>query len=365
MALIYNTLLYEYNSLYKGMLDYIPPSSMPLISTPNSTPIHSQTQARSESRTREVDKTQEPPKGLKSRDDLVEYVNTLYEREKVIYTNDEGYTDVLLYNIKPDVELEGLPQNIIVKRIHRKMLISTGISRLTRDIILSEGYKISALNSPYVVRCYGQDNDDTYLYLYLEYIQGDTLYDYINLKLKEGISIPPMKVFYICLQLANGLRDMHTENIVHKDIKLENIMIIDKGSMPILKYIDLGYALDLKDILRHVGTGNVLGCDPHLVRQQEASDEEYKLADIYGLGILFYVIMSRQQPFEYDPKDTDIVYKVLRLKRLNKYNVLCSGYEAFDDLVHSMLQYEPIRRPSLNTIISTLMKLIGQTNPIY
>ena len=82
------------------------------------------------------------------------------------------------------------------------------------------------------------ENSETY-FIVLEYMQGKDLFDYIQ---KRGFSLPERRVQDLMYQIALGVKYMHEFGIVHRDLKLENIMMSDSSENAVPKIVDFGLA---------------------------------------------------------------------------------------------------------------------------
>ena len=94
-----------------------------------------------------------------------------------------------------------------------------------------------------------------------------------------------------------GLRDMHEQNLVHRDLKLLNIFMCDSSEMPRVKLGDLGLAVCLKpgeSIIKRAGT--VAFMAPEVLAEQPT---EFK-SDIWSLGIILYTLLVSHLPFTSD-----------------------------------------------------------------
>lgn len=87
---------------------------------------------------------------------------------------------------------------------------------------------------------------------------------------------------------------MHARGVIHRDLKAENLLIVDKGSqLPVVKLIDFGFST----ILHHSLTGSFLGTGGYLapeIRQQRLYSES---VDIWACGVLLYLLLSCRLPF--------------------------------------------------------------------
>lgn len=154
-----------------------------------------------------------------------------------------------------------------------------------------EAQAAASLSSPYIVSIYdwGQDGD-TY-YIVMEYIRGTDL--------KSGIkshgALAPRKVAQIGAQVCAALSVAHRHEIVHRDIKPQNIMIQPDGTA---KVMDFGIARAKNSHLTQ--TNSVLGTAHYVSPEQTQGKELDAESDLYSLGIVMYEAACGQVPFDGD-----------------------------------------------------------------
>ena len=118
------------------------------------------------------------------------------------------------------------------RRVAIKVLaasFSSDPDRLRR--FLREAKTTSALNHPHIAQIYEIGEEEGASFLVLEYIEGDTLRDMIN----QG-PLPVSQVVKLALELADALAEAHSRGIIHRDLKLENIMVTRRGHAKILDF---------------------------------------------------------------------------------------------------------------------------------
>lgn len=138
------------------------------------------------------------------------------------------------------------------------------------------------INSEHVVKIFDIFSENKQIYLVMEYLEGITLTEWIcNNKYPEF-----NKVKMFVLDLVDGLKSIHKNNLIHRDLKPDNIMVTDKG----LVILDLGVLkeLDLKSDI----TGNqFLGTIAYSSHEMLFNESYTHLTDIYSLGIIIYEII--------------------------------------------------------------------------
>ena len=152
-----------------------------------------------------------------------------------------------------------------------------------------EALSASSLNHPNIVEMYDVGEDNGNFYIVMEYIDGKTLKQLIkkrgHLQISEAIDI--------MLQLTDGLASAHDSYIIHRDIKPQNIMILEDG---LVKITDFGIAMAINAV-DLTQTNSVMGSVHYLPPEQASGKGSTIKSDIYSLGILFYEMLSGTMPF--------------------------------------------------------------------
>ena len=147
----------------------------------------------------------------------------------------------------------------------------------------------SKVNSPYVVRIYDWRWDDQIQFIVMEYIQGNTLKDYIQSKTRLTID----EAVDICKQLTLGFEAIHKAGIIHRDIKATNVVITNHGRA---KIIDFGIAIT-EESNRYTKTDNIIASPQYLAPELVELEDASPSSDIYSLGILLYEMLTGSLPY--------------------------------------------------------------------
>ena len=155
-----------------------------------------------------------------------------------------------------------------------------------------EALSVSNLSHPNIVEVYDVGEEDGQYYIVMEYIEGKTLKQLIN---KRGALTLP-EVIDIMSQLTAGLAHAHDAYIVHRDIKPQNIIIMDNGEV---KITDFGIAVAM-NATQLTQTNSVMGTVHYLPPEQANGKTATVKSDIYSLGILMYELLTGSVPFKGD-----------------------------------------------------------------
>ena len=152
-----------------------------------------------------------------------------------------------------------------------------------------EALQASSLSHPNIVEVYDVGEDNGEYYIVMEYVEGKHLKGL--LKKRGKLTIP--EVIDIMIQVTSGLTVAHDSYIIHRDIKPQNIMILDNG---LVKLTDFGIALAMNST-QLTQTNSVMG-SVHYLPPEGASGKGATLqSDIYSLGILMYELLTGKLPF--------------------------------------------------------------------
>lgn len=152
-----------------------------------------------------------------------------------------------------------------------------------------EASAVSKLHHPNVVEVYDVGEYQGKNYIVMEYIRGKTLKQLIQqrgaLNKEEAVSI--MK------QLVSAVNHAHENNIVHRDIKPQNILVKDDGTV---KITDFGIAI-AHDSVQLTQSDSVLGSAHYIAPETTRGEAATSQVDIYALGIVFYELLTGSVPF--------------------------------------------------------------------
>lgn len=166
-----------------------------------------------------------------------------------------------------------------------------------------EANAVSKLNHPNVVDVYDVGECDGRHYIVMEYVRGRTLKQLISqrgaLNCDEAVNI--------MMQLTSAVEHAHENNIIHRDIKPQNVLVKDDGTV---KITDFGIAL-AHDAVQLTQSNAVLGSAHYLAPETTRGETPSNQVDIYALGIVFYELLTGSVPFHGD-NPVQIAMKHLR-----------------------------------------------------
>lgn len=235
------------------------------------------------------------------------------------------------------------PSQVAIKLIKRESIQKDSDSEIK---IHREINSLKLLNHPNIVNLVEVMKSGKYIGIVLEYASGGELFDYIlqHKYLKENVA---KKLF---AQLVSGVDHMHAKGLVHRDLKLENLLL-DKHKNVIIS--DFGfvnsYNRDKSDYMK-TSCGSPCYAAPELVLTQ--SPYEGRKVDIWSLGVILYAMLSGYLPFDDDPENEDGA-DIVKL-----YHYICRTPLTFPeyvsplarDLLRKIIVPDPKKRITLNEI---------------
>ena len=217
-------------------------------------------------------------------------------------------------------------------------------SRLQREITL-----LSLLYHPHITTLYGYAMTPSCYILFMEYVEGGPLLNYVvkHRRLKEDHA----REFF--RQLLSAVKYLHENNVVHRDLKIENILIDSDGN---LKIIDFGlsnfYVSSLSDssdssLLVKLSTfcGSLYYAAPELLHGRPYFGPE---VDVWSLGVILYVLVSGKVPF--DDEKLPMLHQKIKEGHVNYPSFLNTELVS---LLKTMLVVNPTARATIGSLCSS------------
>ena len=154
----------------------------------------------------------------------------------------------------------------------------------------NESKAIAVLSHPNIVKVYDVSFGDLIQYIVMEYIEGITLKEYIernsNLSWNEAVNFT--------IQILRGLQHAHDKGIVHRDVKPQNIIVLEDKT---IKVTDFGIARFARKESQTI-TDKAIGSVHYISPEQAKGEPTDEKADIYSLGVIMYEMLTGTLPFE-------------------------------------------------------------------
>lgn len=187
---------------------------------------------------------------------------------------------------------------------------------------IKEAQSAASLAHNNIVSVFDVGEEDGLNYMVMEYVDGITLKAYI----KEKGVLPWQEACDFAIQIGQGINEAHLQNIIHRDIKPQNILMTkDK----VLKVTDFGIAKAVASETTVVG-GTALGSVHYISPEQARGGFTDARSDIYSLGIVLYEMLTGKVPFD---GDTAVGVALMHLEK-EPVNVRCINIEIPADLAY-------------------------------
>ncbi|HEY9778370.1 MAG TPA: serine/threonine-protein kinase [Planktothrix sp.] len=196
-----------------------------------------------------------------------------------------------------------MEKRVAVKLLHANFATETKyVQRFQR-----EAQAASKLNHPYIVGVHDFGISlDGQAYLVMEYLEGKSLDEIIQ----EQGAIPWHQAVPIFMQICEGLAEAHGANVIHRDMKPANVMLLNEpGRELLVKIVDFGLARDLSQDAKLTATGDVLGSPTYMSPEQCRSDPVDARSDIYSTGAMMYDCLAGHPAIQ-----SDNIYETISLQ---------------------------------------------------
>lgn len=220
---------------------------------------------------------------------------------------------------------------------------------------LQEAKSAAALNHPNILNIYEIDERDDSMFIVMEYVTGDTLAAAI-LKHKSETGVPLMQSIAWITQIAQGLKSAHGNNVIHRDIKPQNIMVTaDKK----IKIMDFGLA-KIKSNASITKTGTSLGTLSYMSPEQAQGASADHRSDIWSLGVVFYELLTSELPFRAEHQ-AGLSYLIINQDPESPSTLDRRIPPAVDIVVMKMLIKERERRyQNINEVLDALERAVKE-----
>lgn len=165
---------------------------------------------------------------------------------------------------------------------------------------------IDQLDHPNIVRVFERGQSGQNMFIAMELLEGRTLAHKIQTERKIDLKV----ALHIMLQTASALNKIHARHIIHRDMKPENIMLIEKDDdKHFVKLLDFGLA-KMENQTRLTQTGIVIGTINYMAPEQISGKGSFAASDVYSLGVIFYEMVTGEKPFPGE-STVDIMKQIL------------------------------------------------------
>ncbi len=218
---------------------------------------------------------------------MSEKPDVIFGRYRIIEEIDRGGMGIV-YKAE-DITLERFAA---LKKLILNPILDEGEKKKQIDRFVLEAKAIARFSHPNIVAVYDAGTFEGDYYIAMEYVQGKTLDYYMD----KGNRFPLSQVVNIGIQALEALNEAHNHKIIHRDIKPNNIMLLNSGK---IKIMDFGIARAL-DKGTMTSAGSVLGTIGYMSPEQWGNSRVDGRSDIFSLSVILYQMMAGDRPFPSD-----------------------------------------------------------------
>lgn len=186
-------------------------------------------------------------------------------------------------------------KKVAIKVVERAQMKPVDVLQMRREIDV-----LKMCQHPNLIKLLDYFETITHYYIVLDYMAGGDLYDYLN---KRGFRLPENRAKEIARQLVQGTKYLHRMGVIHRDLKLENVLMTDNTDKSVPVIVDFGLS-------------KILGpsdgaCEPYgtvgYVAPEVHRKEPYSFScDVWSLGCIFYAMISGSLPFDSEVQEEAI-----------------------------------------------------------
>ena len=217
-----------------------------------------------------------------------------------------------------------------------------------------EGETLANLSHPNIVKIYGIGEQDDLFYMVMEYLPGQTLKQYID---QRGV-LEVDEALDIAMQICNAMQHAHQNNVIHRDIKPQNVILSREEDGHIhVKVMDFGLAKPVTSATRTMMDG-VLGTVQYISPEQARGDAAGKGCDIYSLGVLIYEMVTGTVPFK---GDTPVAIALKHIQETPPPPTVFAPQlpRALEKIILKAMEKEPGKRYSSAKAMCRDLELVG------
>jgi len=249
---------------------------------------------------------------------------------------------------------EEIGKRAALKVVHKRLLVSG----FNGDRMLLEAKVVNQVGHPHIVDIFetGKLADDR-PYIVMERLDGQSL----SARADEGKLLPDL-VIAILLQVCDALVAAHAAGVIHRDLKLDNVFLVDnleEPATPKVKLLDWGIAKLIHHDVKHTVEGQLVGTPQYLSPEQARGLNVTPQTDVYSLGVMAYELFLEQLPFEAETA-AEVMAMHLRVPPPPPAELWPDVPPALENLLLAMLAKQPDQRPTMQEVGRRLEAIRGE-----
>ncbi|BAS83438.1 serine/threonine-protein kinase ATG1c isoform X1 [Oryza sativa Japonica Group] len=217
------------------------------------------------------------------------------------------------------------------------------LSSKLRESLLSEVDILRRIRHPNVIALHESIRDGGKIYLVLEYCRGGDLHSYLQQHKRVSETVAK----HFIQQLASGLQMLRENNVVHRDLKPQNILLVANNENSLLKIADFGFAKFLEpSSLAETLCGSPLYMAPEVMQAQKYDAK----ADLWSVGIILYQLVTGSPPFTGDSQ-IQLLRNILNTREI-RFPSDCDLSHGCIDLCRKLLRINSVERLTVEEFVN-------------
>lgn len=242
----------------------------------------------------------------------------------------------------------GLGRPVALKMIRPDLALDTGLVQRFR----AEASVLASLNHDNLVKVYALSEEDGDLFFVMELVEGMSLTEVVQDFVDQRQWIPKARVVPIINQVASALEAMHAANLIHRDVKPDNV-VLERGSGRAV-LVDFGLA-------ERLGTSGERGGTPGFIAPETFTGEsENRCTDVYGLAATAYTLLLQRAPFGRSDNDREILRRQLHKPPAAPSSIRSELSSNVDSLFFRALAVHPDDRYETASQFANMLQLAVQ-----
>ena len=243
---------------------------------------------------------------------------------------------------------ERLDRDVAIK----VMLAAKAIEPTSRERFLRESRAVARIDHPHVVTIHHVGEEGGLPYLVMPFLEGRSLADH----LRQEERLPIEEALRIAQEIAAGLGAAHALNLVHRDIKTDNVILV--GPARRVRIIDFGLVREASAPSHSLTLDGLVVGTPSYMAPERATDGEVDgRADLFGLGVILYEMLAGRLPYE-GRSFVAVLAAIARGTPTALADVAPEVPAAVADLVMRLIAHDPADRPADADAVATSLEAL-------
>ena len=223
------------------------------------------------------------------------------------------------------------------EKLHRKVALkfvgkAIQDDAAARERLVREARAASRLNHPNIVAMHAIEETPDHIFIVMEYVEGESIRDLV----KRG-EMDWERALHLAPQILSALATAHENDIVHRDVKSDNIMLTPRGQ---LKVLDFGLARGREGAVHVSRAGSSAGTPAYMSPEQVQDGEVDQRSDLFSFGVVLYEMVTGRLPFK-GAHDAAVTYSSVNEAPTAVHVHNKQAPQALQDVIGKLLQKNP------------------------